>query len=150
MKPFLRAEPGQAPDYRMPIEVYYEDTDLSGVVYHANYLKFFERVRTRWVRSMGLDQHRLLNEHHLAFTVADLKIRYARAVQLEEELEATLTVTLRRGAQMRFHQCLQAPGDTTKLFAEADVRVACFDTRTLRPVPLPRELMTPQSGDLPE
>lgn len=150
MKPFLRAEPGTAPDYRMPIEVFYEDTDLSGVVYHANYLKYFERARTRWVRSLGLDQQRMLEDYHLAFTVADLKIRFVRPVQLEQELEATLAVTLRRGAQMRFHQCLQAPGDSTKLFAEADVRVACFDTRSHRPVALPTELMHPRSGELPE
>ncbi len=146
MSDWLRPDAGAEPAYRMPIEVYYEDTDLSGVVYHANYLKYFERVRSRWVRQLGVDQERLLAQG-LAFTVADLKIRYLRPARLDMELEATLTVTLRRAAQLRFYQCLRSPTDSTMLFAEADVRVACVDTRRFRPVRLPDALTSRIPGD---
>src|ERR1019366_3856999 len=62
--------------FRLPVRVYWEDTDAAGIVFYANYLKFFERARTEWLRSLGFDQERLRAETRIAFVVAETALRY--------------------------------------------------------------------------
>lgn len=137
MKAIRLPPAGAEPDHRMPIELFYEDTDLSGVVYHANYLKFLERVRTRWIRTLGVDQQALAERQGLAFTVADLSIRYLRPLRLEDACEATLTVLERRPAQLLLYQSLRDGADPSRVHAHANVRIACVELRRFRPVALP-------------
>lgn len=125
--------------FSWPLRIYYEDTDLSGVVYHANYLRYFERARTEWVRALGLSQDQLLQEHGLAFTVAHLEIRYRRPARLDDELEVTVSVAQRRRASLLFDQTLRDPA-TEEILATAQVMVACVDTRSFRPRALPDAL----------
>lgn len=127
--------------FSWPLRIYYEDTDLSGVVYHANYLRYFERARTEWVRSIGLSQDQLLQSEGLAFTVADLQIRYLRPARLDDELEVTVAVANWRRASLLFEQQLRRTGPAEEVLATAQVRVACVDTRSFRPRPLPALLM---------
>lgn len=125
--------------FSWPLRIYYEDTDLSGVVYHANYLRYFERARTEWVRALGVSQEQLLQEQGLAFTVAHLEIRYRRPARLDDELEVTVLVAQQRRASLLFEQSLRDLA-TEEILATAQVLVACVDTRRFRPRALPDAL----------
>lgn len=86
--------------FEWPVRVYYEDTDAEGVVYYANYLKFYERTRTEWLRSLGISQEILKNKHNIIFVVKNVSIDYRRPALLDDEL----TVTAGGSAvERRFH-----------------------------------------------
>jgi acyl-CoA thioester hydrolase len=125
--------------FEWPIRVYWEDTDASGVVYHANYLRWFERARTEWLRSRGAGQQAWMDTEDLAFTVADLSIRYRRPARLDDELRVETRVIETRRASLRFAQRLIRLADAG-LLAEAEVRAACVSRRTFRPRGLPDAL----------
>jgi acyl-CoA thioester hydrolase len=126
--------------YAWPIRVYYEDTDAGGVVYHANYLRFFERARTEWLRAQGWGQERLRRESGLGFVVASMSIEFRRAARLDDELLATVQVATRRRASLSFVQTLVAAADPAQVFVSATVEVACVELATLRPRRLPETL----------
>lgn len=123
-----------------PIRVYWEDTDASGVVYHANYLRWFERARTEWLRSRGGHQQAWMEAEDLAFTVSELSVRYRRPARLDDELRVETEVIETRRASLRFAQRLIRVADGV-LLAEAEVRAACVSRRTFRPRGLPDELI---------
>jgi acyl-CoA thioester hydrolase len=125
------------PIFSWPIRVYYEDTDLSGVVYHASYLRFFERARTEWLRAQGFSQERLKDELGLVFTVAGLEIDYRRPARLDDQLQATVALQGRKRASLNFVQTLKRVGDVHTVLAEARVRVACVAMDTFKPCALP-------------
>jgi acyl-CoA thioester hydrolase len=120
--------------------VYWEDTDAGGVVYHAGYLRFFERARTEWLRAHGVDQVRLRETSGVVFVVRDMRIAFRRAARLDDELDAGVVVTRRRAASMEFAQVLTRVADGS-IIAEADVRVACVDAERFVPVPIPDHLL---------
>jgi acyl-CoA thioester hydrolase len=115
--------------------VYWEDTDGGGIVYYANYLRFLERARTEWLRSLGHSQQQLAQTPGILFAVTELSVEYRRPARLDDELTITCEPRGERAA-MRFLQRIhRAPeGD---LLVEAEVRVVCVDARTLRPKRLP-------------
>ncbi|MFT4047134.1 MAG: tol-pal system-associated acyl-CoA thioesterase [Solimonas sp.] len=119
--------------------VYYEDTDASGVVYHANYLRWFERARTEWLRALGLGQEALMRELGVAFTVAGMEIEFRRPARLDDVLEVRTTVPLRRRASIVFDQVLHRARDGEWL-ARAKVRVGCVGGATFQPMALPEAL----------
>src|ERR1041385_4094999 len=118
------------------VRVYYEDTDASAVVYHAAYLRFFERARTEWLRAFGQGQEQLRLSQGLAFTVANLQIDYLKPARLDDELDVTVSGEQARGASLKFRQELRRRLDHA-LLARAAVRVACVDAATFRPHPIP-------------
>jgi acyl-CoA thioester hydrolase len=116
------------------LRVYWEDTDAGGVVFYANYLKFFERARTEWLRSAGIEQ-RVLKEHTGAiFVVADVHIRYVASAKLDDVLTITAKVLELGKASLLMEQKAWR-GDT--LLAEGKVRVGCVDAQTLKPRRMP-------------
>jgi acyl-CoA thioester hydrolase len=116
------------------VRVYYEDTDAGGIVYYANYLKFFERARTEWLRALGIHQQDLLDRESVAFVVRSATIDYLAAARLDDELTLNLTVEKLGRASVQFVQQASC-GDT--LLASASVKVGCVDAATMRPRPLP-------------
>ncbi|MES1979274.1 MAG: YbgC/FadM family acyl-CoA thioesterase [Pseudomonadota bacterium] len=80
------------PAFQWPIRVYWEDTDAGGIVFYANYLKFFERSRTEWLRSLGIEQQRLKESEGGMFIVSDTSVRYLRPARLDDELLVTSTL----------------------------------------------------------
>ena len=102
------------------VRAYYEDTDLSGVVYHANYLRWFERARSDFLRLLGVDQRGAVEQGEGAFAVADLTIRYLKPARLDDAVLITTHCTQLRAASCRMHQ-RAARGD--ELLAEASLRV---------------------------
>jgi acyl-CoA thioester hydrolase len=119
--------------------VYYEDTDVSGVVYHANYLKWFERARTEWMRARGYGQENLRTELGIAFTVASIELDYLRPARLDDALEVWTEVGGHRRASLEFVQTVQRGAET---LARARVRVACVDALRFRPCAMPAGLVT--------
>jgi acyl-CoA thioester hydrolase len=116
--------------------VYWEDTDGGGIVYYANYLRFLERARTEWLRSLGHSQQQLAQTPGILFAVAGLSVEYRRPARLDDELTITCEPRPARATAMRFVQRVyRATGGD--LLVEADVRVVCLDARTLRPKRLP-------------
>ncbi|UVO51391.1 YbgC/FadM family acyl-CoA thioesterase [Sphingomonas sp. SUN019] len=91
-------------EHRFPVRVYFEDTDLSGVVYHANYLRFMERARSDMLRLAGIDQRATFEAGEGSYAVADLTIRYAAPARLDDALIVTSRITHVRAAAVSIHQ----------------------------------------------
>ncbi len=128
------------------LRVYWEDTDAGGVVYYANYLKFFERARTEWLRALGVEQRALQDLTGRLFVVADLQLRYLAPARLDDIVTVSVKVLETRNASIQLEQ--QAwRGDT--LLAEGRVRVGCVNATSLRPSRIPAHvsklLMSPAS-----
>lgn len=101
--------------HRFNCRVYYEDTDLAGVVYYANYMKFIERARTEWVRSMGVDQAKLKDEDGLVFAVRRVEADYFQPAKFDDELLVETTVESLTGARLTLRQDVLRDGE--KLFS---------------------------------
>ncbi|MCG3202404.1 MAG: Acyl-CoA thioesterase YbgC [Gammaproteobacteria bacterium] len=129
-----RAAAGAA-DFVWPVRVYYEDTDAGGVVYHANYLKFMERARTEWLRSLGWQQDRLLAEERVVFAVRHLAVDYLRPARFNDALNVRSRVGRLGSASIEFEQdIVRADCD---LLCRGVVVVACIDTDAFRPRAIP-------------
>ena len=124
--------------YRLPLRVYWEDTDAGGVVFYANYLKFFERARTEWLRSLGVGQQVLRDETGAIFVVSDTHVRYLRPARLDDLLHVTVRLAAAGRASMNITQ--QAWRDDT-LLAEGDIRIGCVDAGTFRPRRIPTQIL---------
>lgn len=122
--------------FQWPVRVYYEDTDASRVVYHAAYVKYFERARTEWLRAHGFSQHELHDRLGVVFTVANLEVDFLRPARLDDELFVSVSVEQVRGASITFGQALTRGDDV--LLARAHVRVGCVDAAGFRPCALPK------------
>ncbi len=118
------------------LRVYYEDTDLAGIVYYANYLKFIERARTEWVRSLGVDQGRLRAEEGIVFAVRRVEADYLRPARFDDELTVTTEVAGVTGARIVLDQTVSRAGE--RLF-QAQVTLVCL-TEAGAPARLPAEL----------
>ncbi len=116
-----------------PIRVYYEDTDLAGVVYYANYLRFIERARTEWARERGIDQGRLRDEEGLVFAVRRVEADYLRPARFDDLLEVRTAVAEAGGARIALAQEVWR-GDE-RLFAARVVLVAMDGAGRPRRIP---------------
>ena len=109
------------------------------MVYYANYLKFLERCRTDWLRAMHVDQQRLRAEQNLQFVVANIEVAYLRPAMLHDEILVTAELERLSGATIVFKQTIKR-GDEQLI--DATVRVACLDSGSLKPRPIPKNLFT--------
>lgn len=123
-----------------PVRIYYEDTDGGGVVYHANYLKFFERARTEWLRSLGYDQTELREQNDVLFVVRGIQIEYILPARFNQLLDVMTQISRLGRCRIVFEQKLQL-GD--EILTAATVEVACVSGTSFKPVPIP-ELMRQQ------
>ena len=117
-----------------PITIYYEDTDVGGVVYHSNYLKFFERARTELLRSIGVSQQKLFAEH-ISFVVRHMDIDFLRGAQLDEQLQVQTWVESIGRATLIFAQQLVRADNT--ILCRALVKIACINPTTMKPTAIP-------------
>jgi acyl-CoA thioester hydrolase len=124
-------------EFVLDIRVYYEDTDAGGVVFYANYLKFFERARTEWLRALGFDQSDLADRLKRVFMVAGLDMRYRKPARLDDLLTLRSRVTRLGRASICFAQRAERQGE---LLAEGNIQVCCVDTLQLRPAELPADV----------
>jgi len=133
---------GEAPAHRLTVRVYYEDTDLAGIVYYANYLRFFERGRTELLRAAGVDQTRLKAEAGLVFVVARIAIDYLSPARFDDLIEVETRLIRLRAATAEMAQSVWR-GETC--LARADVRLAVTGPDG-RPARMPGEIAEALSG----
>jgi acyl-CoA thioester hydrolase len=126
--------------FSWPVRVYYEDTDAGGIVYYANFLKFFERARTEWLRRAGVEQIELAATHHVQFVVAHAAIDYKRPARLDDRLDVDVRIDRLARVFIEFAQAARRAGGG-ELLASARVKVACLDNRSFQPTPLPSFLL---------
>jgi acyl-CoA thioester hydrolase len=125
-----------APRFSVPFRVYWEDTDAGGVVYYANYLKFMERCRTDWLRALGIDQQKLRDERRLQFAVVSVSVDFLLPAVLNDEILVTAELQRLSGATIVFKQTILRG---TAQLIDASTRVACLDSGTLKPRPIPKD-----------
>ena len=137
----------ERPVFRFALRVYWEDTDAGGVVFYANYLKFFERARTEWLRSLGHEQERIRVETGTMFVVADTAVRYLRPARLDDLLAVTVRVVQAGLAQMTIaQQALRLAPTGEALLAEGTIRIGCVDAGTFRPQRIPISIVESLAG----
>ena len=117
-----------------PVRVYYEDTDSGGVVYHANYLKYFERARTEWLRSRGFEQTDLLRNYGVVFVVRAITLDYFKPALFNDMLEVTVELAESGKSQMVLAQSVRR-GHAA--LAEARIRLACVNSTSFKPDQMP-------------
>lgn len=136
------------------VRIYYEDTDAGGVVFYANYLKFFERARTEWLRYAGIEQHALTQSDSVMFVVRSTAVDYIAPAKLDDELKLTVVVKRFGKASVEFVQQAWRIGTTSDtLLATGSIRVACVGYTTFKPCAIPiavhdrlRKIMLPEAA----
>jgi acyl-CoA thioester hydrolase len=122
---------------RIPVRVYYQDTDAGGVVFHAQYLAFMERARSELLNEAGIDLARFVERHGILVMVHDLRVKYHQPARLNELVSVSAEVVKMGRASFMFHQRVERGAE---LLVEADVTVALVDRRRMRPARMPAEL----------
>ena len=144
----MTPNPSPSRGFVWPARVYWEDTDAGGVVYYANYLKFFERARTEWLRALGIEQQRLAEQRRLLFVVGSAQLRYLASARLDDALLVSVAPQRIGGASLDLLQEVRlGAAPQAAVFAELpllttlQVRVACVDADGMRPARLPSDLL---------
>jgi tol-pal system-associated acyl-CoA thioesterase len=132
-----RQETSAARKYSVPVRIYYEDTDVGGIVYHANHLRFMERARTDFLRHLGFAHQRLADEFKMQFVVTDIALKYLKPARLDDLLQVTVCIAALGRARVVFAQTIEHEGS---VLASGAVTVACLDLAGLRPTPIPSPL----------
>ncbi len=128
---------GEVAEFSHPLRVYIEDTDAGGIVYYVNYLKFMERARTEYMRSIGFGRDAIFNAE-LMFVVRDVQVHYREPARLDDELEVTARLLDSGGAYILLAQSVRR-GD--EVLAEGEVKIVCVDQRRLVPRRMPAKLL---------
>lgn len=120
------------------VRVYYEDTDAGGVVFYANYLKFFERARSEWLRAAGIGQQSLMDTDGIMFVVSSTAVDYLAPAKLDDELKLTVVVERLGRASVQF---FQQAWRGEQLMTTGRIKVACVDVKLFRPRPIPASVL---------
>ncbi len=123
--------------FAFPIRVYWEDTDAGGIVFYANYLKFMERARTEWLRSLGISQHALREETGGQFVVSETTLKYHAPARLDDELLVTAEARRMGTASLIIGQRVLSKSEQGLLLCEGTIRIGWVDAATLRPARIP-------------
>lgn len=130
--------------YAFPIRVYWEDTDAGGIVFYANYLKFMERGRTEWLRSLGVEQRKLREETGGQFVVSETQLKYHRPSRLDDELLVTADLRQLGTASLIIGQRVLSKTEQERmgaaapvLLCEGTIRIGWVDASTLHPARIP-------------
>ncbi|MFY9511663.1 MAG: tol-pal system-associated acyl-CoA thioesterase [Rubrivivax sp.] len=127
-----------AAPFRHRLRVYWEDTDAGGVVFYANYLKFFERARTEWLRALGVGQQDLRERTGAIFIVAETRVQYRRPARLDDSIDVSVELREAGRASLLIAQSAWR-GD--ELLADGEIRIGCVAHGTFRPVRIPTEIV---------
>jgi acyl-CoA thioester hydrolase len=128
--------------FTFPIRIYWEDTDAGGIVFYANYLKFFERARTEWLRSLGVEQQSLKDESGGMFVVSETQLKYFSPARLDDLLEVTAqTAESGRASLVLTQQAWFNAAGQRKLLAEGTIRIGWVDSHTMKPGRIPAKIL---------
>ena len=125
-------------EYIWPVRVYWEDTDAGGIVFYANYLKFFERARTEWLRSLGIQQQQLKDETGGMFVVAETSVKYLRPARLDDELIVTASLLQSGRASMTIQQEVLLKNT---VLCQGTIRIGWVDVASLQPSRIPQNII---------
>ena len=120
--------------FSFPVRIYFEDTDSGGVVYHSNYLKFMERARTEWLRSVGIDQRHLKQQDHIMFVVHRIDIQYKLPARFNDDLIVKSELIEIGSSKIEFRQMIYR---NDEMLIDASVDIACIDSEKFKPVRIP-------------
>lgn len=126
------------PVFEWPVRVYYEDTDAGGIVFYANYLKFFERARTEWLRATGVNQQAMADEQGLMFVVKSTAVEYHAPARLDDELRLTVVVEKLGRASVLF---VQQAWCGEQLLVSGQIKVGCVSKADVRPAAIPSDVL---------
>lgn len=128
--------------FQWPVRIYWEDTDAGGVVFYANYLKYMERARTEWLRTLGHEQQRLRDEEGILFVVRRVEVDYLRPAVLDDRVLVSAQLVEMKRASLVIRHALQreTPEGEGELLCHGVVRIACLDARRLAPRAIPKAL----------
>jgi len=133
------------PAFAWDVRVYWEDTDAGGIVFYANYLKFFERARTEWLRQLGLGQQALREQTGGMFVVSDCHLQYRQSARLDDLLLVTAAPVEIGKASLTIAQSAllkpQQTGAEPALLCDGSIRIGWVDAATLRPRRIPAEVL---------
>ena len=121
--------------FKWSVRIYFEDTDSGGVVYHSNYLKFMERARTEWLRSLNLNQADLKKKDKIMFVVAKVYIDYKKAAQFNDALDIETSVDNIGASKVDLTQNIMK---NSELYTSAKVSIACIHSETFKPQRIPK------------
>lgn len=121
-------------DFNWPVRVYYEDTDAGGVVFYANYLKFFERARTEMLRSYGFEQDQLMARDKVIFVVRSVSIDYLKPARFNEQILVSAKIIENKKTSLTFEQSITRQQD---VLCNGKVRIACLDAQSMKPTLIP-------------
>lgn len=127
-------------EFLWPVRVYYEDTDSGGVVYYANYLRFMERARTEWLRSLGFEQDELLARDSVIFAVRSAQVDYIKPARFNDLLTVRTSLQRRGRASLTFKQNIFRKSDDA-LVCTAVIKIANLNAVTLRPAPIAERIL---------
>ncbi|WP_096697807.1 tol-pal system-associated acyl-CoA thioesterase [Polaromonas sp. AER18D-145] len=131
-----------ATTFQWPLRVYWEDTDAGGIVFYANYLKFFERSRTEWLRSLGIEQHSLRESTGGMFVVTETSVRYHRPARLDDELIVTASLIEKGRASLIIGQSSLLKSERAPvLLCEGTIRIGWVDAASLKPARIPANIL---------
>jgi acyl-CoA thioester hydrolase len=119
------------------VRVYWEDTDAGGVVYHSQYLNFFERARTEWLRAKGVHQAKLASDENVIFVIRHMDIDFNQAARLDDELDVTVHSVNAGGVRMTFSQDMTRCSDR-QLVASAKLTAVCLRADNFKPTRMPK------------
>lgn len=125
--------------HQFDVRVYYEDTDMGGVVFYANYLKYMERGRTEWLRALGVNQSALAAQEQRGFMVVRVDVRYLSPARLDDLLQIESEVTRMGRASLHFLQSVWRNGE---LIVQSNIQVCCVETVNMRVAAIPKSIRT--------
>ena len=134
----IRPEALNRKEFNWTVRVYYEDTDAAGVVYHSNYLRYMERARTEWLRSLGYSHGQLHETEHMIFVVSSMNIEFKQPAIFDELLKVNCRLAKLGGTSLVFEQLIRNDANETK--CRADVHITCVDAGTFKPKRIPSSL----------
>jgi len=131
-------------EFSLTVRVYYEDTDAAGLVYHSNYLKYMERARTEYLRTLGHNHSRLRERHEILFVVKHMNIDFKKPAGLDDELNVSATISKSAGAGLTFYHTIKKDEERV---CEAEINIVCLDANNYLPKRIPASLFPDLNND---
>jgi len=133
-------------EFNWQVRVYYEDTDSGGVVYYANYLRFMERARTEWLRSLGVEQDTLAQKDGIIFAVRSVQLEYIKPAKFNDLLDVSVAISKSGKASMTFNQSISQAEGQKQLLCTGQVKIACLSREAFKPQAIPEKISREISG----
>ena len=127
--------------HEWPVRIYYEDTDMQGIVYYANYLKYLERARTEFLRSKGFEQDELIDEQGVVFAVRAVQMDYLKPAKFNDNLSVVTKIAELKRASLIFHQTIIRDDENREIINKAIIKVACLDAQSMKVKAIPNQMI---------